>query len=481
MAGAFSTCHPLPGKNVIDHILFSLTYGQDLAHRIIIKTVNQLIEQVADARDIELLAVCGNPIQLGLLTNGEIRDLAFSPDAMMRKGIAVPSRDGRVMDARMLGLAACCDILVPPAIKAEVGADGIAMIMKSGMLHEPLAIGIDFGTNAEMALKIDSRILVGSAAAGPAIEGQHISRGMLAAPGAISDLEYDWGWKCRVLDEEMQPQDGDTVNMTDGRTVTRRKARALGITGTGVIALVSIALEAGYIDPPRIATASGKLSLQDGIEFDEQDLQEVGKAFAALRAGQRTLAEEAGVNLEEIGTCFMAGLAGTLCDPNKARNLGLIPSRTKTAHQLGNTSLQMARDLVSGRETLEGMQKIADRVEHVSFSTSESFKRHYLREYAYWCEGARYSEKKTGLIPERPAMKIVKAGENAPRIAMKYFRPGYFIPGSKSHERSVQACPKKALLLRDGCFEVDLRRCLGASCLRCERACAGFKLGVYQN
>jgi uncharacterized 2Fe-2S/4Fe-4S cluster protein (DUF4445 family) len=56
------------------------------------------------------------------------------------------------------------------------------------------AIDIDFGTNAEMALKLDSRILVGSAAAGPAIEGQHISRGMLAAPGAISDLEYDWGW-----------------------------------------------------------------------------------------------------------------------------------------------------------------------------------------------------------------------------------------------------------------------------------------------
>ncbi len=287
MAGAFTTCHPLPGKNVIDHILFSLTYEQDLAQRIIIKTVNRLIEMVADAGEIELLAVCGNPVQLGLLTNGEIRDLAFSPDAIMRKGIAMPSRDGRVMDAGKLGLAVGCDIPVPPAIKAEVGADGIAMIMKSGMLHEPLAICIDFGTNAEMALTQGSRILVGSAAAGPAIEGQHISRCMLAAPGAICDLEYDWGWKCRVLDEEMQPQDGDTVNLTDGRTVTRRMARALGITGTGVIALASIDLEAGYIDPPRIATASGNLSLQDGIEFDEQNLLEVGKAFAALRAGQK--------------------------------------------------------------------------------------------------------------------------------------------------------------------------------------------------
>ncbi len=355
-------CHPLPGKNVIDQILFSLSYGQDLAHRIVIRAVNRLIEQVAEAKEIELLAVCGNPIQLGLLTNGEIRDLAFSPDAMMRKGIAMPSRESRVLDAATIGLAAGCDILVPPAIKAEVGADAIAMIMKSGMLHEPLAVCIDFGTNAEMALLHRGRILVGSAAAaGPAIEGQHISQGMLAAPGAISGLEYDWGWRCIVLDEQMQPQVGDTVDLADGRIVVKRKPRAVGITGTGVIALVSVALEAGYIDPPRIATNSGKLTLQDGIDFSEQDLMEAGKAFGALRAGQRSLAEEAEVGLEEIGTCYMAGLAGTLCDPNKARHLGLIPSLTRTVSLLGNTSLEMARDLVSGSETLEGMERVQKR------------------------------------------------------------------------------------------------------------------------
>jgi len=83
-------------------------------------------------------------------------------------------------------------VLVPSSIKAEVGADAIAMISKSGMLQENLAITIDFGTNAEMAIKSGCGIFVGSAAAGPAIEGQHISHGMLASQGAICDLEYDW-------------------------------------------------------------------------------------------------------------------------------------------------------------------------------------------------------------------------------------------------------------------------------------------------
>ena len=326
------------------------------------------------------------------------------------------------------------------------------------------------------------RILLGSAAAGPAIEGQHISQGMLAAPGAISDLEYDWGWKCRILDERMHPQDGDTVDLTDGRIISKgNKPRAAGITGTGVIALVSIALEAGYIDPPRIATASGKLSLQDGIDFDEQDLLEAGKAFGAMRAGERSLAEEAEASLEEIGACCIAGAAGTLCDPVKARQLGLIPGQSKTVHLLGNTSQEMARDLVLGKETLEGMERVAEKAEHISFSASESFKRNYLAEYAYWCEGARYPERDDRKNAERPPMNIILAKEKAPKSPMKYLLPTYRVPGLKAEgsERVIQACPKGALLLRDGGYEVDLRRCLGASCLRCERACPGFLLGAY--
>lgn len=482
LAGACTLSHPLPGSNVIDHILFSLTYSRDLAHSIIIKTVNRLIKTISKTEEVELLAACGNPIQLGLLTNGELRDLAYSPDALRRKGISVPRRDGRILDAGLIGIDVGCDILIPPSIKAEVGADAVAMICKSGLLREKVALAVDFGTNAEMAIKSDKGLFVGSAAAGPAIEGQHIRRGMLASPGAICDLAYDWGWKCMVLDENMMLRDGDTVDLTGGKTIEQRGIRAAGITGTGVIALVSIGLGAGFINSPCIVANSGKLTLQDGIDFDENDLQEAGKAFGAIRAGEETLAKAAGVSLNEIETCFMSGAAGTFSDPQKARDLELIPACIRNAILLGNTSLEMAEDLVSGKETLEGMQEIADRAEHISFSGSETFKQYYLREYAYWCEGAQYSGNRTGRpTAERPAMKIVKAREREPKITTKYFLPKYYIPCSKSQERIAQVCPKNALLQRDGSFELDLRRCLGPSCLRCERAGAEFRLGVEQD
>lgn len=476
LAAACTTWHPLPGGNVIDHILFALTYGENLAHRIVIKTINRLIKSISKHCEVGLMAVCANPIQLALFTDGELRDLTFCQDSLTRKGICMPAREARVFDAEALGLDARCDVLIPPSIKGEVGADCIAMIKKSGMLQKGCALAVDFGTNAEMALKSGMDIYVGSAAAGPAIEGQHIGHGMLAAPGAICDLEYDWGWKCKVLDERMEPKDGDAVDMAGRRMPAGHGMRAKGITGTGVIALVSIGLKAGYINPPSIVTGSGKLSLQDGIDFTKEDLMEAGKAFGAISAGQRTLAWSAGLDIEDVCTCFMAGAAGSFADPYKARDVGLIPASTKVVCQMGNTSLAMAADLVSGQETLEGMQNIADMAKHISFSASETFKQNYLSEYAYWCEGARRAGERTGL-----AMSISKAEEKSTESPVQYFRPAYFAPIPNSCRGHAFVCPKKALQeTTSGCFEVDLRRCLGQSCLRCEHAYPGFKLGADQ-
>lgn len=48
----------------------------------------------------------------------------------MIKSISLPSRESRIFDAKKLGIAVDCDILVPSAVKAEVRADAIVLIMK---------------------------------------------------------------------------------------------------------------------------------------------------------------------------------------------------------------------------------------------------------------------------------------------------------------------------------------------------------------
>jgi len=71
--------HPLPGGNVMDHLDFAITTGEDVAHAVIVETVRRMFQRFdADLSKVGRLAVCGNPIQLSLFQNIEIRDLAYA-------------------------------------------------------------------------------------------------------------------------------------------------------------------------------------------------------------------------------------------------------------------------------------------------------------------------------------------------------------------------------------------------------------------
>ena len=127
---------------------------------------------------VERVAICGNPIQLSLFQGMEIRDLAYAGESKRASfGVEVQSREARIItagDIDGLDLPGGAELVVPPAVRHEVGADALAMMLKSGMLdRDEIALVTDYGTNAEMALKVGDRVVTGSAACGPAFEGPH--------------------------------------------------------------------------------------------------------------------------------------------------------------------------------------------------------------------------------------------------------------------------------------------------------------------
>ena len=93
------------------------------------------------------------------------------------------------------------------------------MMFKTGLLgrKEPCLV-TDYGTNAEMALKVGDEIYTGSAAAGPAMEGQAIHFGMLASPGrypisttkAIGDAR-SWMTADAGRGDKVDPTSGDVI------------------------------------------------------------------------------------------------------------------------------------------------------------------------------------------------------------------------------------------------------------------------------
>ena len=498
---AITMRHPLPGANIMDHLHFWMENGSEVGHSILMNTVSRLIElHGVNLKEIERIAVCGNPAQVSMFENIEIRDLAFAGQSMLKRlNVKIPERRGHITTAGDLGLTSVrseVEVVIPPAIRHEIGADALAMIMKSGLLDKKeTCIVTDYGTNAEMGLFHDGELYSGSAAAGPAMEGQAIDHGMLAAPFAISDLNIDeGGWDNIVLDTKLHPVVGSVTDPSNGVSIRSNGMKARGITGTGVVAAVAVGLESGLISLPGIRTPDHLLHFQDGITFSEVDLGEAGKAMGAIRAGHRTLIEEIGIDDADIRTMYLAGASGTYVDPIKAQTVGMVPRIIDNAVQIGNTSLMMAYDLVRDDAALDEMQKVADSIasKHIMFATSKIFEDMYVNEIAYWAEGMpeeMYNEmlKGSGLRPLPPIVRpknirrmvisdIPVIGEKGLRVLDNV---GVYLTGSFEGcigcGRCEEECPERALQLLDspGGYSVRIatEHCLGTACKNCESVC----------
>ena len=74
VATAVTERHPIPGMNVIDHVNFAMKAGEDVANGLMIGAINNLFKELnIDLPSVEVIAVCGNPFQLSLFQNIEIR------------------------------------------------------------------------------------------------------------------------------------------------------------------------------------------------------------------------------------------------------------------------------------------------------------------------------------------------------------------------------------------------------------------------
>ncbi len=492
--------HPLPGANVMDHLNFAVDLGLDTAHSIMIATINQIIETLnVPNNDIKRLAVCGNPIQLSLFEEIEIRDLAYAGERKRKKlGIVSPNRDAKKLsarDIRGLALPADVEIYIPAAVKHEIGADALAMMVKSDLLkNTEIALVTDYGTNAEMALKVGDKIITGSCAAGPALEGQHIEFGMLAAPGAVHDIQPEEnGFRCYVLNNDMTSVPGDLVDFTLPDIIEKGRANTAGITGTGVISVLYEGMNAKLIKLPKIKTADKKLHLGRNVSFNENDITEAGKAIGAIRAGFLTLAMEAGIELGEIQTAYMAGASGTYVNALKALQIGLVPPGVSKIYQIGNTSLAMARDIVINPENHLKLQELAQqlRANHCMFAESEVFAKAYLLELSLWGEGMPWDQyhkfnKMYGLaelIPPNPSAEIIRLYErDIPDLGYRGvsyidsvgYPSSVKFSGCTGCGTCVDKCPEKALSISDADdFVISIRpdRCNGTACKRCEDNC----------
>lgn len=294
---------------------------------------------------LESVVLTGNTAMLYLLTGRDPSCLAKAPfkaDCLYD------------VDCEILGIPT----YLPPCVSAFVGADFSCALLSSGLLHEASTqLLVDMGTNAEMALWKDGRLVVCSAAAGPCFEGVGISCGCSYDEGAVSSV---WA------------QDGQIAFRVVG------EGHAQGICGSGLIDAVAAGLELGLLDPfGKLRDA--RLEICEGVALDQEDIRSFQLAKAAIAAGLQCLLDETGTSADELSRLMLAGSFGSGLDVESAAAVGLFPVLPSGSFEvLGNAALEGARELLIKPEERERLAAYASLARCVELGGSPRFNESYI-------------------------------------------------------------------------------------------------------
>ncbi len=346
------------GADVITRIQFTTTHdkGLEILQKELISSLNRVMSELirfAGITENEIIKIvfAGNTTMLHLL-------LGISPKSLALAPFRAQFLEEQILQGEQLGLKSLpqAEIKVLPSISAFVGADivaGLASIAPSDKYRNYLFM--DIGTNGELALVTDSKILCCSTAAGPAFEGARISCGMGAVEGAISAFCEN---EITVIGDEIPA----------------------GICGSGLIDIIAFLAEKGllnsdgqlkadYLVVPETRTSSGK-----AISITQDDIREVQLAKSAIASGVKILLKQAGITFDQIDALFLAGGFGNYINTESAVRIGLLPSEMKEKIiPLGNTSGTGAILALKSVRFDEVIQKLLERTQHIELAEDEDF------------------------------------------------------------------------------------------------------------
>ena len=367
------------GEDVMARITYALdgTEGRATLQQVIVTGLNHLAEELctsAGRRPDEIAEAVGvgNTAMHHLFLGLPVSQLGLAP--------YVPAvADALDVKARDLGLAFAPGAYVHllPNIAGFVGADHVAMLLSTGLWQEDkVVIGLDIGTNTEVALKAGDRLLTCSTASGPAFEGAHIRFGMRAATGAIE--------RVRLVDSHVEYQ-------------TIGGAPPVGLCGSGILDAIAQLRLAGVMDrrgkiKPHPRTRQGEKGVEfvlvdadesginEDITISRADVSEIQLAKGAMRAGVRILLNEAGLTEGDLEGIVVAGAFGTYIDVGSAVTIGMFPPLPMDRfQQVGNAAGMGARlALLSTTQRAKSLE-IARRAEYVELTNERNFATEFAR------------------------------------------------------------------------------------------------------
>ena len=289
-------------------------------------------------------------------------------------------------------------IYVLPCIAGHVGADTAGVILAERPdLTEKVTLLVDVGTNAEIVLGNNQRLLACSSPTGPAFEGAQISCGQRAAPGAIERVRID----PQTLEPRFKVIGCDLWSDQAGFAEATAASGVTGVCGSGIIEVLAEMYLAGIIRHD--GTIDGALSARcqrvqaDGRTFSyelypataaapalkimQNDVRAIQLGKAALYAGVRLLMERMGVS--KVDRIRLAGAFGSHIDVKYAMVLGMIPDcELDNVSSAGNAAGTGARIALLDQRSRREIEQLVRRVEKIETAVEPRFQEFFVEAMA---------------------------------------------------------------------------------------------------
>lgn len=357
------------GADVISRIQYIMEHleGMETLRSLIEGQIMEMIEK-SGAPVPQKISIAGNTVMEHILAGISPVSIASAP--------FIP--ETYFMEEKELFLSGI-PVFYAPCAAGYVGGDIIAGLSDTGICEKDgTYLYLDIGTNGEMALVSQGKILCCAVASGPAFEGAGISCGMAGTKGAVSHVRLE--------------NDSLSIEVIG-------EGEASGICGSGLVDLIAVLLEQNVIDgygrllPPEESDSilsacvtedelgNGVFHLTDRVFLTAEDVRQIQLAKAAVAAGIDVLISRSGCRMEQIEEVLIAGGFGTQMDPHNAAAIGMLPRELEARTEgIGNASFRGIAACAAGRKGKdpEALRQLQQRCTYIELSGSEEFNDAYI-------------------------------------------------------------------------------------------------------
>ena len=354
--------------------------GSDIMHRIsydgqqpgelrrtLTKALNHEIRNLCQRYDftrqeIYEITVAGNSTMRDILFRLDVQSIGQKPyKSLIENEYLAGQRTttSLVEKTRRLGLRANSKARVYslPLIASHVGADLAADLVAIDMdLDSESAMLVDVGTNTEVVIAHQGRLVAASCPAGPAFEGGGITYGMPGYEGAIESIHWNGlGWDWTTIGD-LEPQ---------------------GLCGSGLIELLAELRRHELMSPKGVFTDKKRqldLVPQRGITFSRLDASNLAQAKAANFCGQYIVLRAIGLDPGAVQKLYLAGGFANYVDIQAAIEIGfLAPVPQTRIDKVGNAAVQGAREVLLSKNKRDRIEALVKRIEHIELETTADF------------------------------------------------------------------------------------------------------------